>query len=45
MKRELNDLKVDLGKECDDILGKIDQILETQIVAFEKIGELDESLE
>ena len=29
IKKELNDLKIDLGKECDDILGKIDQILDT----------------
>ena len=45
LKKDLNELKVDLGRECDDILNKIDSILDTQIVAFDKIGEIDESLE
>ena len=38
-------MKADLGKECDDILNKIDQILNTELITFDKIKEIDESLE
>lgn len=27
LKRGLNEMKIDLGKDCDDILNKIDEIL------------------
>ena len=37
LKRGLNEMKIDLGKECDDILNKIDEILQTELTTFDKI--------
>ena len=45
LKKDLNEMKIEMGKECDEILNKIDSILDTQIVAFDKIGDLDETME
>ena len=36
LKFELGSLKDDLTRECDDILTKIDDLLSTEIMTFEK---------
>ena len=45
LKKGLQTLKEDLSKECDDILGKIDQILNTELTSFDKIKDDNDSLE
>ena len=39
LKFELSGLKDDLTRECDDILTKIDDLLSTEIMTFEKARE------
>ena len=38
-------MKRDVAKECDDILSKIDQILNTELTTFDKLKDMDDSLE
>ena len=39
VQEQMSELKVSIGKECDDILAKIDELLATEILAFEKAVE------
>ena len=39
LKNELGDLKSTLTKECDDILNKIDDLLNTEVLTFDKASD------
>ncbi len=33
-------LKEDLGRECDDIMSRIEQIMRTELISFDKINSI-----
>ena len=45
LKNELGGLKSSLTKECDDILNKIDDLLNTEVLTFDKASDYRKTID